>query len=779
MCNCSCANVSNVTYDASSLTDRADLGMAPGLMTTSAVLCGAVTCLGVGVVYSRRLTAAVVKASPGLSYAVGLFCVLTIGASLLWVEDDITVTGYFDGDDLLMTCSISQLAKKATQVDREGCGSCTIRVWLTVFAVTLMWGSVWLKLLRSRSLCDAKRAGRSFARLAQSRVLMPLLLPLIGVQAIGLGLYSLVNPPALDHPEFDQRHYTTQARWVCFSPLGVVFWSGEGIVCGLFMAYMLKIAKGLQKLSRGSKIELSESVVEELGAYGQDGERLTFCTAIAIFGTLLIALLMGLNQDNPEMLACLRGFGLQLHAMLVFSCILGPLVFQCKKSEALLEAEEEEEEDGGDNESGEKELTSQVGLNVLPKSMQGTPLSEEMASVHQAVETGAKPFTGRKGLRQLVSTKKRRYQRDGYDLDLTYITDQLIALGFPAEGKEATWRNPMSDVKSFLEAKHRGHYRVYNLCSESNRQYDPKHFGGRVANFGFEDHKAPPLPMLLAVCQDINAWLQKDERNVCAIHCKAGKGRTGTVICAYLAYADQFEDIADVINYYGVCRTTNGKGVTIPSQLRYIRYFAQSMHAGSLPQDTVVCVTGIHLTTIPEFDPDGGCQPYFKVYRAAYDGTTYKLHPIFNSSQVLAVTYHKHEDAIHFPASSALSMELLLKGDVFVEFKSKGFAKKSTTMCGFWLNTAFLETPEERLLLRRHEVDGSHKDKKCKHFKEGFQIEVTFRPVTEADKQRAEGVVAAPQSDGQGVGPRKSIQDGQGVGPSFEVDGVNPSYDLL
>ena len=36
-------------------------------------------------------------------------------------------------------------------------------------------------------------------------------------------------------------------------------------------------------------------------------------------------------------------------------------------------------------------------------------------------------------VRTAVSKKKHRYKADGYNLDLTYITDRLIAMGYPAE----------------------------------------------------------------------------------------------------------------------------------------------------------------------------------------------------------------------------------------------------------------------------------------------------------------------------------------------------------
>ena len=62
--------------------------------------------------------------------------------------------------------------------------------------------------------------------------------------------------------------------------------------------------------------------------------------------------------------------------------------------------------------------------------------------------------------------RARSFKQDGFDLDLSYVTPRLIAMGFPSEGFEGTYRNNMKDVKNFFLTYHDGHYKVYNLCSE-------------------------------------------------------------------------------------------------------------------------------------------------------------------------------------------------------------------------------------------------------------------------------------------------------------------------
>ena len=52
-----------------------------------------------------------------------------------------------------------------------------------------------------------------------------------------------------------------------------------------------------------------------------------------------------------------------------------------------------------------------------------------------------------------------------------------------------------------------------------------------------------------------------------AVHCKAGKGRTGLVVVCYLLYSGHRPDAASARAYYDRERTKDAKGLTIVSQV--------------------------------------------------------------------------------------------------------------------------------------------------------------------------------------------------------------------
>lgn len=139
-------------------------------------------------------------------------------------------------------------------------------------------------------------------------------------------------------------------------------------------------------------------------------------------------------------------------------------------------------------------------------------------------------------IRRIVSGPKTRHVDDELhtDLDLAYITDRLIIMGWPASSFAALYRNRRKDVRRFLNERHGGKYRIYNLCPCDENSYDPDEFEDRVSRYPFPDHHPPPLSLIAMMVTDITAWLARDPENIAVIHCKAGKGRSGTMACCYL-----------------------------------------------------------------------------------------------------------------------------------------------------------------------------------------------------------------------------------------------------
>ncbi|KAJ7145364.1 phosphatases II [Mycena crocata] len=144
-------------------------------------------------------------------------------------------------------------------------------------------------------------------------------------------------------------------------------------------------------------------------------------------------------------------------------------------------------------------------------------------------------------IRRLVSGNKARF-KDGklnLELDLVYVTDRVIIMGYPAEGFESFYRNNREDAKKFLEHRHGKNFWVFNFCPIRENSYSASFFDERVSRYPFPDHHAPPLAIMPLAAREMAEWLDGSPDRVVVLHCKAGKGRSGTLACTYLLSLEQ------------------------------------------------------------------------------------------------------------------------------------------------------------------------------------------------------------------------------------------------
>ena len=109
-------------------------------------------------------------------------------------------------------------------------------------------------------------------------------------------------------------------------------------------------------------------------------------------------------------------------------------------------------------------------------------------------------------IRRAISRQKSRFRRDGFDLDLTYVTKSCIAMSLPALASEAMYRNPITEVQRFFDTYHRDAFLIFNLCAE--RHYDPSFFDGRVERIEIEDHNPPHMSQIVTFLSRSWAFMQ-------------------------------------------------------------------------------------------------------------------------------------------------------------------------------------------------------------------------------------------------------------------------------
>jgi len=356
-------------------------------------------------------------------------------------------------------------------------------------------------------------------------------------------------------------------------------------------------------------------------------------------------------------------------------------------------------------------------------------------------------------VRYKVRMNKMSFRDDQFNLDLCYITSRIISMSLPSVGLEKTFRNPIANVVNFFEAHHPSHYMVYDLCLE--RSYEKRLFNDRVQTFKFPDHSVPTIAMMLRFCNSVQKWMVRDPRNVIAVHCKGGKGRTGTMICSWLLYRYRESTPADVINHFANMRTNKNlgsktQGIETASQVRYVNYFYHYLHDLRGNTEIFKSPFGLQIHKIqigPFYNMDYGLLSV-EVFERPEDIKRTK--PTDPSKPYVVITKRERTIVIGEGAPHKLkenegpfvrifiskrNKSILFRGNIRVEVYYNVNSERKLLM-SFWLNTflAKLRRKGKVLRLKKAELDKAQKDVSHKLFPADLEVRIVFRQTNRASR---------------------------------------------
>jgi protein-tyrosine phosphatase len=322
-------------------------------------------------------------------------------------------------------------------------------------------------------------------------------------------------------------------------------------------------------------------------------------------------------------------------------------------------------------------------------------------------------------LRSLVSQGRHRYRDEHLqvDLDLTYITSRLVAMGIPKEGVAAAYRNHIDDVVLLLDTKHNRDYAVFNLAEEHDYDYD--RFHGQVQEFKWKDHHAPTLAKLFDLI--VAMLLVAIGKHTAVVHCQAGKGRTGVAIASFLVYIGVWEHAQHALDFFALKRSANRRAVNKPSQIKYVGYVEKIVHHPFKPHPHRLILKAIELNGAVNCDGQNGFIPVIEIL-------------FENSKRLSEVKATKRVEGARFPKNLRFTIptRIELCGDILVRFKhSRAVANDYLGRSSF--HTGFVTG--NSLVIQKSDLDDGNQDARIPDTFEivlVFEIEENAEPVDTA-----------------------------------------------
>ncbi|KAK2630511.1 hypothetical protein QTJ16_001331 [Diplocarpon rosae] len=248
-------------------------------------------------------------------------------------------------------------------------------------------------------------------------------------------------------------------------------------------------------------------------------------------------------------------------------------------------------------------------------------------------------------LRQIVAGPRSRHPEAG--LDLCYVTDQIIATSGPSGTyPQRAYRNPLNQLVKFLDYKHGEDWAIWEFRAEGTGYPDSEVYG-RVYHYPWPDHHPPPFRLVPMIMASMRNWLRASAENevvtdskkeesdgkkvarkrVVVVHCKAGKGRSGTMACSYLISECGWAPAEALARFTERrMRPGFGQGVSIPSQLRWVGYVDRWTKSNKIYVERHIEILEVHVW---------GLRDGVKVQVEGYidEGKTIKLFHVFTKKE--------------------------------------------------------------------------------------------------------------------------------------------------